>query len=156
MVPANRCAFPGCTSPLVDERNQFIAHVSHIEATESGGERFNPAQSDEQRRGYSNLILLCYPHHIETNDTRLYTPGRLASAKADHERVFGRKLFQIDESLLHRIAAEMATYWAHVEHVHLDHHAASNLAIEIDTGAIFRCPKRPGVSCRTSTAYVST
>ena len=43
----NRCAFPGCNAVLVNERNQFVANVCHIEAAEEGGERFNPLQSDE-------------------------------------------------------------------------------------------------------------
>ena len=32
------------------------------------GERFNAEQSDEERRSYDNLLLLCYQHHIETDD----------------------------------------------------------------------------------------
>ena len=68
----NRCAFPGCTALLVNEKNQFIAQVCHIEAAEGGGERFNARESDEQRRSYENLMLLCYAHHVETNDVSLY------------------------------------------------------------------------------------
>jgi hypothetical protein len=133
----NRCAFPGCTAPLVNEKNQFIAQVCHIEAAEAGGERFNATQTDERRRAYENLILLCYPHHIETDDECLYTAEQLRSMKSNHERVFGQKLFQIDESLLHKIAAEMAQYWGRGDRLHREHHVVSDLAIEIDAAATF-------------------
>lgn len=133
----NRCAFPGCTAPLVNEKNQFIAQVCHIEAAEAGGERFNATQTDEQRRAYQNLILLCYPHHIETNDEHLYTAAQLSSMKSNHERIFGQKLFQIDESLLHKIAAEMAQYWERVDRLHREHHVVFDLAIEIGATATF-------------------
>ncbi len=28
----NQCAFPGCTQPLINDKNKFIAQVCHIEA----------------------------------------------------------------------------------------------------------------------------
>jgi hypothetical protein len=133
----NKCAFPGCTAQLVNEKNLFVAQVCHIEAAEPKGERFNPEQSDEQRRSYDNLILLCYPHHVETDDAAQYSTERLCSMKAEHERVFGQKLFQIDESLLHKVSAEMAEYWGHIDHLHREHHVVSELAIEIDVKATY-------------------
>jgi len=129
--------FPGCISPLVNEKNQFIAQICHIEAAEEGGERFNFTQSDEQRRSYDNLVLLCYPHHVETNDVVLYPADRLRLMKAEHEREFGQKLFQIDESLLHKVSTEMAAYWRQIDDLHKKHHVASDFAIEIDASATF-------------------
>ena len=32
----NQCAFPGCTQPLMNEKNKFIAQVCHIEAAMRG------------------------------------------------------------------------------------------------------------------------
>lgn len=133
----NKCAFPGCPAQLVNEKNLFVAQVCHIEAAEPKGERFNSNQSDEQRRSYDNLILLCYPHHVETDDARQYSTERLRSIKAEHERVFGQKLFQIDESLLHKVSAEMTEYWSHIDHLHKEHHVVSELAIEIDVKATY-------------------
>lgn len=133
----NRCAYPGCTAHLVNERNKFIGQICHIEAAELGGERFNPGQSDEQRRGYTNLLLLCYPHHVETNDVDFYSAEHLHRMKAEHEKRFGQKLFQIDESLLHRVSQEMDEYWKRVDVLHRKHHVAPDLAIEIDANASF-------------------
>ena len=102
----NRCAFPGCTASLINEKNQFVAQVCHIEAAESGGERYNENQSDEERRGYDNLLILCYPHHVETNDVELYSTQVVKEMKANHEQKFDRNPFKIDESLLYKISEE--------------------------------------------------
>lgn len=132
----NRCAFPGCTAPLINERHQFIAQVCHIEAAEPGGERYNSNQSDEDRRDYANLLMLCYPHHVETNDVARYSVQALREMKALHEQQFERSPFKIDESLLHKIAEEMDQYWSSVEELHKNH-IIPELAIEIDTRAKF-------------------
>lgn len=133
----NRCAFSGCTAPLINERNQFIAQVCHIEAAEEGGERFNKNQTDEERRQYENLLILCYPHHVETNDVNAYPVQRLLEIKAVHEQNFEKNPFKINESVLYKIAFEMEQYWSRVEMLHRDHHVLSDLAIEIDTKASF-------------------
>lgn len=133
----NRCAFPGCTSPLINERNQFIAQVCHIEAAEEGGERFNAQQTDEERRQYENLLILCYPHHVETNDVIAYTTQRLREIKAVHEKNFEKSPFKIDESILYKISLEMEQYWTRVEVLHNDHHIEPDLAITIDAKASF-------------------
>ncbi len=133
----NRSAFPGCTAPLVNEKNQFIAQVCHIEAADAGGERFNAAQTDEQRRAYENLVLFCYPHHIETNDVTEYHAQTLREIKFKHEQLYGRKLFQIDESLLHKIAGEMQAYWRHIDEVHRERELSFEYSVELDTSASY-------------------
>jgi hypothetical protein len=132
----NRCAFPGCTAPVINERNQFIAQVCHIEAAELGGERYNSSQSDEERRDYANLLVLCYPHHVETNDVARYSVQALREMKALHERQFERSPFKIDESLLHKIANEMDQYWSRVEGLQKNH-IFPELAIGLDVRANF-------------------
>lgn len=133
----NRCAFPGCTAQLVNERNKFIGQVCHIRAAEQGGERFDKDQSNEERRSYCNLLLLCYPHHIETNDVTMYPPTSLQRMKDEHENLFGKKLFKIDESLLYQVAREIDDYWKRIDELHKHHHVMSELAIEIDASATF-------------------
>lgn len=133
----NQCAFPGCTAALVNEKNQFIAQVCHIEGAATGGERFNTAQTDEQRRQYENLILLCYPHHIETDDVKTFSVERLREMKVAHEATFEKNSFKIDESLLYKISQEMQEYWLKVEDLHSNHHIVSDLAIAIDAKASY-------------------
>ncbi len=82
----NRCAFPGCQARLVNHEGVFVGQLCHIEAALPGGERFNWRQSNEQRRAFENLILLCYPHHRVTNNALAYPLYRLRAMKQAHER----------------------------------------------------------------------
>ena len=43
-----------------------------LEGTNEGGERFNPNMTNEQRRSFDNLMLMCYEHHVVTNDVVKY------------------------------------------------------------------------------------
>lgn len=89
----NQCAFPDCNVELINSYNQYVGNVCHIEAAEKGGERYNPSQSDEDRRAYSNLILLCANHHKITNDVNMYTAQKLHSMKSTHEnKVYGKNI----------------------------------------------------------------
>lgn len=133
----NQCTFSGCTAALVNEKNQFIAQVCHIEAAEAGGERFNAGQTDEQRRQYENLMLLCYPHHIETDDVKTFPVERLREMKVTHEATFEKNNFKIDESLLYKISQDMEQYWSKVEDLHSNHHIVSDLAIAINVKATY-------------------
>lgn len=87
-LSGNLCAFPGCTQILIDPKGVFVGQVAHIEAAEPGGERFNPKMTNQQRRHPSNLVILCYPHHKETNDVDTWTVEKLKKVKAEHERRF--------------------------------------------------------------------
>lgn len=82
----NQCAFPGCTALMIDEKGNFIGQVCHIEAAMSGGERFNKNQSNEDRRKFENLMLMCHEHHTVTNDINEYTVEKLRTMKMEHER----------------------------------------------------------------------
>ena len=81
----NKCAFPGCDHPILTETGEYIAELCHIEAAEPGGERYNPEQSDEERRAYDNLLFLCHGHHVATNDVDSYPVARMRELKAKHE-----------------------------------------------------------------------
>jgi hypothetical protein len=130
----NQCAFPGCSQLLINQKNQFIGQVCHIEAAMEGGERYNPKINDEERRSYNNLLILCYPHHIETNDVNEYSVSRLKQIKNEHEQLFEKSTFKIDQSALVKLSYEMEKYWNDVdklnklEHLFLD----SGLSIEIN------------------------
>jgi hypothetical protein len=80
-----KCAFPGCDQKLI-ENDQLIGQICHIEAASPGGERYNSSQTDEQRRSYNNLILLCANHHKITDNVEEYTVSKLVDMKQAHER----------------------------------------------------------------------
>lgn len=51
---------------MVGDNGNFIGQICHIEAAEEGGERFNPNMTNEERRAFDNLMLMCYEHHVVT------------------------------------------------------------------------------------------
>lgn len=60
------CYFPGCERPViefVDGQPLPALEVAHINAAEPGGPYYDTDMTDDQRRHFDNLILLCKPHH---------------------------------------------------------------------------------------------
>lgn len=84
----NRCAFPGCKKILFKGNDVFVGQICHIEAAEPGGKRFNKKQTNEQRRQPSNLVLMCYDHHVETDDVSKFPVDRMKRIKEEHEKLF--------------------------------------------------------------------
>ncbi|WP_420469962.1 hypothetical protein [Brevundimonas sp. FT23042] len=84
----NLCAFPNCNSLMMDAAGDFIGQICHIEAAVDGGERFNANMSNDDRRAPSNLMLMCYQHHVKTNDVAAYPVSKMQEMKAEHERRF--------------------------------------------------------------------
>jgi len=133
----NKCAFPGCTQRLVNDKNQFIGQLCHIEAANLGGERYNDSQSDEYRRSYENLILLCYPHHIETNDVLEFPSEQLSSMKWRHEQNCQGQPFHVNDEFVSQLTKEMDSYWGQIEVINTIEHLVPKLALEINAKASF-------------------
>lgn len=135
----NQCAFPGCTQPLINNKNEFIGQVCHIEAAMPGGPRYNMNSCDEHRRSYTNLMLLCYQHHIETDDDDVYSVDNLKEMKYAHEKLFEKTDFKIDEAELYKLSSEMDRYWDNIEILNKFGHmgSGSGLQIEINAKATF-------------------
>lgn len=93
----NQCAFPDCGRSLIDKRGNYVGQICHIEGVK--GERFNPAMTNEQRRAADNLVLMCYDHHVETNDESVWPVERMRELKRRHESLFA----QPDKLILSRI-----------------------------------------------------
>ena len=136
----NRCAFPGCDHPLVNQKNQFISQVCHIESAKPGGERYNPHSTDEERRGYDNLVLLCYAHHIETNDVSAFPAERMREIKAKHEENSSYSTFTANDTLVVQIAREMENYWDQIDRLNRIEHIfhGTGLEMKVDSKATFR------------------
>lgn len=95
----NQCAFPGCSEPLIDLDGNWIAQVCHIEAALPKGERFNSGMTEEQRREAANLLLLCYPHHIATDDVSRFSVEALRDMKSKHEAKYLRGISSMIETV---------------------------------------------------------
>lgn len=87
-LSGNVCAFPECTRSLFHEDNTFVGQVCHIESANEGGERFNADSSNEERRLFSNLMVMCYEHHKVTDNVEVYPTQRMRQIKAEHENRF--------------------------------------------------------------------
>jgi tetratricopeptide (TPR) repeat protein len=99
-LSGNKCAFPGCQTRLVDRDKNFLAQICHIEAAEPGGQRYNPNQTDDERRSYRNLIILCANHHKVTDDVVKYPTSRLAEMKLNHEENYLEDKFSVETPTL--------------------------------------------------------
>lgn len=85
----NECAFPDCSEQIVaSEDGTIIGEVCHIRAQKPGGPRYVAEQSDEERHGFDNLILMCGKHHkiIDTpSNVQRYSIEWLIEVKQKHE-----------------------------------------------------------------------
>lgn len=134
----NQCAFPGCKHRIINDKNQLIGEVCHIEAAEKGGERYNKNQSDEERRSYSNLILLCHEHHVETNDTHEFTVTKLKEMKKKHEKKFEKVKFCVNEKVLNNILLQINNYWKEIDFLNkYKHNGPDEFKISVDTNKDF-------------------
>jgi hypothetical protein len=62
-----------------------LAKVCHIKGRKPGSPRYDATQSDEDRHGYDNLILMCGVHHdVIDMDEKSYTVERLHEIKTAH------------------------------------------------------------------------
>jgi len=79
----NECAYPDCENSMY-KKETLIGQVCHIEDAKPGG-RYNPNKSNEENRIESNLMLMCYEHHVLTNDPGEYPVQLLQKMKSKHE-----------------------------------------------------------------------
>lgn len=84
------CAFPGCAAPIVGETGAIIGQICHMAARHAGGPRYDPGQSEDERQGYNNLLLLCPTHH-RTIDAQpeAFTVDLLQEMKAQAKAAHG-------------------------------------------------------------------
>jgi DNA-binding transcriptional ArsR family regulator len=75
---------------MMDEAGNFVGQICHIEAAKTGGQRFNSDMSDDDRRDFSNLILMCHRHHVVTDDVHTYTASMLREMKSNHEQKYSQ------------------------------------------------------------------
>ena len=96
----NECAFPDCHNLMMNNNGEFIGQICHIEAAAEQGERFNRLQTNEDRRSFDNLMLMCYEHHTVTNNVEIYTVSILRRMKSTHESKFSDILTKMRDSII--------------------------------------------------------
>ncbi len=85
----NRCAHPACNEPLMRSDAILVGEIAHIEAAMPTGPRFRASMTNEERRGFSNLLLICANHHTVIDaDPDTWTVAKLQALKAAHEAIY--------------------------------------------------------------------
>jgi len=103
-LSGNRCAFPNCTTLIVQSSGTVTGRICHIKARKPGGPRYDVGQTDEERHAFDNLILLCSVHHDLVDDqVGTYTVDLLKEMKEIHERNGNIELTQADAVLARRL-----------------------------------------------------
>lgn len=89
-LSGNECAHPDCSKKLIAEDGiSIISKICHIAAASKEGPRFDEKMTDDERRGFNNLVLLCDEHHviIDNKDNESQYPTLLLKKwKSDHEK----------------------------------------------------------------------
>lgn len=90
-LSGNICAYPGCSLAIVESAGVVTGEICHIHARREGGSRWEASQSETERHGFDNLILLCRQHHkVIDSQPDIYTAETLREMKTIHEGVAGR------------------------------------------------------------------
>lgn len=106
----NECAFPECKHPIFnDDDGLYIAQLCHIKAANTGGQRYDKHQTDEQRRATENLLFMCHRHHKETDSLK---EDELFEIKQNHESQFTELGKQLSFEMLEQITKESSYYWS--------------------------------------------
>jgi hypothetical protein len=103
----NCCAFPRCSTPIVEDSGTVTGIICHIKARSRGGPRYDAKQTPEQRHSFENLIVMCSRHSkIIDSEPRTYTVDLLSEMKQIHERDGSIELSQKDAAKAIRLLDE--------------------------------------------------
>jgi len=112
MLSGGECSMPTCNKHLIAEDGKtVISKVCHIEAASEGGPRFNPDMTDDERRGFDNLTLMCDEHHsiIDAPGSEIQYPTELLREwKRAHESKVMQKKLAENPSLLVDVINEIS------------------------------------------------
>ena len=103
-LSGNQCAWPGCPKKLIaEDEKSIISKICHIEAASIDGPRYNLKMTDDDRRHFNNLILLCDEHHtiIDNKENENKYPVELLKEwKRNHESKLLHRTLQNQPTLL--------------------------------------------------------
>lgn len=88
------CYFPDCetrTIVFIEGEPLVNVQIAHIEGAEPGSARYREEMTNEERRSFSNLLLLCVPHHdlVDNKKPHIYDTPTLRGWKAAREPAVG-------------------------------------------------------------------
>jgi len=106
----NRCALPECRRKLIVDKTAsdaeaVIGEMAHIKGEKPDASRYDLTQSDNERNGYDNRILVCGGcHTLIDKQPKTYTVDKLHEIKHNHEKWADSKL---EEELMNVTFAEL-------------------------------------------------
>lgn len=114
----NRCAYPDCTNPIFEDDGQLTGECCHIKAFSPGGPRYDASQTDEERNGVDNLMLMCSRHHaiVDKNVDR-YTVEVLQEYKQMHEEKYSAETLRLTEEQLRYLQMSSDNFWKRIERI---------------------------------------
>ena len=112
----NQCAFPNCINSIISLKDEMIGEICHIKAKNKEGPRFDRTQTNVERHGFDNLILLCRNHHkIVDDQPNKYTVEWLKTIKQNHEQSGVFEITQEDARLARKLLDSYLQIEAHDE-----------------------------------------
>ena len=102
-LSGNRCANPDCQRELIKDGTQ-LGEIAHICAASPNGPRYDASMTDDERRDYANLILLCGDcNKIIDENPKKYPVGLLREWKQTHESRYQDPFVTMQNAYLKRL-----------------------------------------------------
>jgi len=135
----NKCAFPNCDHPIVNNDHLLISELAHIEAVSPNGPRFNSSLTEEQINSYNNLLYLCHQHHKEVDYCpEKYTVEILKNYKNDHELANRSEVFRFNYERFRKVNNDFFEFQERLNRVHNEEHIVTDLSAPIFTNVTFQ------------------
>lgn len=138
----NLCAFPDCRVRIVQDAI-MVGAICHIRAASPLGPRYDAGQTNAERHGEDNLILLCANHHrLVDGDVKAYPAEQLQGMKARHQALVAR-LTEEEASFGARLLVSanqsggIAAHHIETINIHTHGHTVMPQALPISAGMTF-------------------
>ncbi|RON15936.1 HNH endonuclease [Pseudomonas brassicacearum] len=113
---AGRCSFTDCDERLTVEQAassapHTLGEMAHIKGKNTGSNRYDEHQTDMQRDGYENLILLCPNHHTlidKAENEEKYSVEMLLEMKILHEACISSRLTSVNITNIEDLKTEIS------------------------------------------------
>lgn len=116
-LSGNQCSEPNCQRTMVAEDGvTIIAKICHIEAASKLGPRWRLDMTDNERRSYDNLILLCDEHHsiIDNKDNEMtYSVALLKEWRESHQKkFFSNERLEFSDTVIKEFIEELKSLYS--------------------------------------------
>lgn len=136
-LSGNNCAYADCTAELIESDGLYVGEIAHISAASEGGPRYDTSLTDEQRRAYENLILLCHRHHVRVDSDPLPSIDEIRRMKEAHEARAGSVGYVVPDTKLTEILMQQNESWERIRNRNSDAMQQNGLIRPVNVDATF-------------------